>query len=220
MFNFDSRISASMIISHLLLFTLAAVLIVLVPGPNMTFLISCAASYGRQTAFMALMGSISALLTLGILTGLGLSSLLKAVPYLYDALKIAGAFYFFWLAYKSIFKPANTGSSRSLSAVYSHGLAFRNGYFTNILNPKAAAFYVAIFPQFFIPGLGFLVLQGVALSLVHALVSLAINGSIILSVHHMSARFKESPGIKSFKKWGTATIFTAFGIRMLLQKSN
>jgi threonine/homoserine/homoserine lactone efflux protein len=209
-----------MILSHILLFTLAAVLIVLVPGPNMTFLITCAANYGRRTAILALLGSNAALLTLGILTGLGLSSLLMAVPLVYDGLKIAGAFYFFWLAFKSIFLKVNSLDENQVSSVYSDPVAFRNGYLTNILNPKAAVFYVAIFPQFLIPGLGYMVLQGTALSLVHAAVSFTINSIIIISVNHMSARFKESRKVHLLKKWGTAIIFTAFGIRMLMQKNN
>jgi threonine/homoserine/homoserine lactone efflux protein len=208
------------ILQHILAFALAAVLIVIVPGPNMSFLIHCAINQGKKTAILALLGSNTALLTLGLLTGLGLNSLLKAVPIVYDVLKVSGAFYFFWLAYKSIFLSKERGDEKDKTPEYGAKKAFQNGYLTNILNPKAAAFYIAIFPQFFIPKLGYLVIQGLVLSLIHALVSFTINNAIIYSVSQMAVRIKASSKVQNLKKWGSAIIFTAFGIRMLMQKNN
>jgi threonine/homoserine/homoserine lactone efflux protein len=207
-------------IHHLLAFAIAAFLIVIIPGPNMTFLITCAATQNRKIALFALLGSISALLTLGILTGLGLSTLIKTVPILYESLKIAGAVYFFWLAWKNISAKQISPENTIVTVLFSDRQAYKAGYFTNLLNPKAAAFYVAIFPQFMDPHLGSMVLQGAALGMVHGLVSLTVNSTIIYSVSRLSSRFQEGNKFRSIKKWGTAILFTAFGIRILMQENN
>jgi len=201
-------------------FAIAAFLIVIVPGPNMTYLISCAISQGKKGAIFALLGSNAALLTLGIITGMGLSTLLKSVPVIYEALKIVGAFYLFWLAWKAIQSNKKDKISTVSVPQHSKGTLFKRGYLTNLLNPKSAAFYVAIFPEFLNVHNGYLVLQGAMLGLVHAVVSFIINGTIILFVRQVALRVGSGNKLQVVKKWLTASIFTAFGIRMLLQKNN
>jgi len=186
----------------------------------MTYLISCAISQGKKGAIFALLGSNAALLTLGIITGMGLSTLLKSVPVIYEGLKIVGAFYLFWLAWKAIQSNKKDKISPVSVPLHSKSTLFKRGYLTNLLNPKSAAFYVAIFPEFLNVHNGYLVLQGAMLGLVHAVVSFIINGTIILFVRQVALRVGSGNKLQTVKKWLTASIFTAFGVRMLLQKNN
>lgn len=204
-------------IHDLLAFALAALFIVLVPGPNMTYLISCSASQGKKTAIFALLGSNSALIVLGVLTGLGLNSLLQAVPNIYYGLKIIGAFYFFWLAWKTVRNGKKTENDEIKINKISPLRAYQTGFLTNVLNPKAVVFYIAIFPQFLIPSLGHLVLQGTGLALIHALVSFIVNSTIIFSVNCLAVFFHKSERIKTISRWGIATIFSAFAVRILVK---
>jgi len=207
-------------IHQLLSFSVASFLIVLIPGPNMTFLVSCAATQGKKVAIFGLLGSNAALISLAILTGMGLNTILKAIPMVYDIFKIAGALYLFWLAWKNILFTKTDEDSVTAKEIYSSAKAFRTGYFTNVLNPKAAVFYVAILPEFLNPHLGHLVLQGTLLGLVHAVVSFIVNLCIISSVREITRRYSFSSKMAKIKKWGTAAVFTAFGIRILMQKGN
>lgn len=205
---------------ELLSFAVAAFLIVLIPGPNMTFLISCAVSKGKKAALFALLGSNAALITLGLVTGLGLSTVLKAVPMIYDVLKVAGAFYLFWLGWKNFFiKKSNDNKEIVDKKQISTTGAFRAGFLTNVLNPKSAAFYVAILPAFLNTHIGYLALQGVMFGCIHAVVSFMVNGCILISVRQITKRYQFGARMAAIKKWSSAIIFTAFGVRMLMQKN-
>jgi threonine/homoserine/homoserine lactone efflux protein len=125
-------------------FIIAAVMIELTPGPNMTWLAVLGASRGRAAALAAVAGIALGLAVAAVVAGLGLSALLYQFPILFEALRWAGTLYLFYLAY-------DAWRDSDDVIVEDEGPLSRNfvqGLFTNALNPKAYLFYAAILPQF------------------------------------------------------------------------
>jgi len=128
----------------MLAFIIAATLIELTPGPNMTWLAVLGATRGRKPALAAVAGICLGLAMAGLVAGLGLTLLFQAFPSLLTALRYAGTFYLFYLAYdawQDSTKPPQV-------AARSHSAFLVQGFVSNALNPKAYLFYAAILPQF------------------------------------------------------------------------
>ena len=128
----------------MLAFIIAATLIELTPGPNMTWLAVLGATRGRKPALAAVAGIGLGLTLAGLVAGLGLTLLFQAFPSLLTALRYAGTFYLFYLAYdawQDSTKPPQV-------AARSHSAFLVQGFVSNALNPKAYLFYAAILPQF------------------------------------------------------------------------
>lgn len=132
--------------SPLIAFVLTSLIIEMTPGPNMAYLAVLGASRGRIAGFAAVLGVALGLALLGIAVGLGAGSLILNNHFAYESLRWAGALYLCWLAYdswKEGRQPIETVSvSQSLL------VQFRRGFVTNLLNPKAALFFIAVAPEF------------------------------------------------------------------------
>ncbi|KJZ20705.1 LysE family translocator [Loktanella sp. S4079] len=163
-------------ISVLMAFAGTAMLIELTPGPNMVYLAVVAASQGRRLGFAAVAGVALGLALVGIAAALGLAALINASPVFYQALRFGGVGYMLWLAWD-----AWRDADEPVQQV-AHGIAartyFRRGLITNLLNPKAAVFYVAILPSFVDPALP-VVPQTLALSAVFVAVATIIHALIV-----------------------------------------
>ena len=165
-------------IDHLGAFALTALLIELTPGPNMAYLAVLSASYGRLAGLAAVVGVALGLLCVGLAAALGLAALISQSWLLYEALRWAGVAYLLWLAWSSWRDAAtNDGSDTNGDGLYK--AVFIRGLFTNLLNPKAALFYIAVLPAFIDPARAVLA-QTVTLSLVYVAVATAIHASIVV----------------------------------------
>lgn len=157
-------------------FLLAALLIELTPGPNMAWLALTAATEGRRAGFAAVAGIALGLGVLGGLSAFGLARLAEASPLAFDLLGYAGAAYLLWLAWEAwrdagVAGPGVAGA-RSAVAWFRHGLAI------NLLNPKAALFFVTILPGFVAPGAG-LASSVFALSAAYVAIATAVHAAIV-----------------------------------------
>ena len=157
----------------LLSFALAATLIELTPGPNMAYLAILSVEQGRRAGLSAVVGVALGLLGAGIAAALGLAALIDLYPPVYDVLRWAGVTYLLWLAWEgwrgSEGPPAETDRLRWADAVY-----FRRGLITNLLNPKAYLFYLAVLPRFIEPTRP-LMAQTIVLSLIYVAIATAIH---------------------------------------------
>jgi threonine/homoserine/homoserine lactone efflux protein len=199
-------------IHSLLGFALVSFGMVMTPGPNMLYLISRSICQGRFAGIFSLGGVVLGFLFYMVAASLGLTVLLFAVPFAYDALKFAGAAYLFWLAWNAI-KPG----SRSVFAVqdlppHSTRRLFLMGLLTNLLNPKIAALYLSLLPQFVRPSAGPIVVQCVFLGAVQIAISFAVNLIIVLSASAVATFFQTKPVWLRIQKWFIGPRTRVFGI--------
>lgn len=165
-----------MLPSALPAFVLTSVLIELTPGPNMAWLALVAATEGRRPGFAAVAGVALGLLLIGIAAAFGLAAMIAATPALYQALRWGGVLYLLWLAWDG-WRDAE-GEAEDGDRGITLARAFRRGLVTNLLNPKAAVFYVAVLPGFTDPGASVLA-ETLILTASYVAVATAIHAGIV-----------------------------------------
>jgi len=128
------------------------------PGPDFVVVMKNSLGAGRKHGIATALGIACALVAHVAYTVLGFSLLLQQSPGLYNAVRFAGAVYLLWLGWNAIRSRARTDETGSgspgqaLPSDRSTLQAFREGFLCNLLNPKAALFFLGIFSQFIGPG--------------------------------------------------------------------
>lgn len=206
-------------VQELLLFALAALVLVLSPGPNMIYLISRTVIQGRKAGVISLFGVICGFLFHILMVSFGLTAVLFAVPFAYTLLKTAGVFYLLYLAYQAI-KPNSKSVFENVGQLsYDQpSKLFSTGFLTNVLNPKVAVFYLSFFPQFIKPGYGSVLIQSFELGLTQVTVSFTVNFIIVLSAAKVAVFFSKNPTWSKIQKWFMAGILSALAVKMALAK--
>ena len=194
---------------------LLALVLVLTPGPNMMYLVSRTLTQGRRAGLISLAGVVLGFFVYLTATNLGLAAVFVAVPELYLSVKIAGAGYLLWLAYRtlrpggvSVFEPAPMAAD-------SPRRLFAMGLMTNLLNPKVAVLYLSLIPQFERPARGHLVLQGFELGLVQISVALVGNLTILLGAAEIARLLRRRPAWMRVQRYVMGTVLGALAIRLV-----
>jgi len=198
----------------LLAFGAAALLMVVTPGPNMIYLVSRSLCQGRRAGVVSLFGVVAGFLVHMLAAAIGLTALFAAVPLAYDALRLAGAAYLLHLAWQAV-KPKGRSmfEARDLPAD-SPARLFLMGFMTNLLNPKIALFYLAVFPQFVSPGHGPVFVQSLQLGLLQILVSFAVNLCIVLSAARLATSLSRHPRWLAAQRYAMGTVLAGLAVRL------
>lgn len=148
-------------IEQLAAFLTASLIVIVVPGPDMMLVLRNTARAGRASALWTAIGIMTGLAILTVAAALGITALLTASPLLFAAVRTAGGFYLLYLgvqALRTYFRlrqqrgdhaaPQTVHISARPAPAGARGASFRQGMLCNLLNPKVAAFYLSLFPQF------------------------------------------------------------------------
>ena len=203
-------------VSTLLAYTLAAILLFITPGPDMTLFVSRTLSQGRAAGFASMAGALAGTLVHTTLVVVGISALIVASPAAFLVLKTFGAGYLVYLAYQAIrygsaFSPETKSGPR-----ISVGKSFSIGIGVNLLNPKVGAFYVAMLPQF-IPAGAPHAAMGLLLAGVHVGEGLVWSAALIGFAALMSG-FLRRPVVRRVLDRVTGAVIVAFGLRLALDR--
>lgn len=203
---------------ELLLFALAALLLVLTPGPNMVYCVSRSLTQGPRAGLLSLAGVIAGFGVHLVAAVAGLTALLAAVPLAFDALRIAGAAYLLWLAWQAV-KPGGVApfETRTLPADSPRKL-FLMGFLTNALNPKVAMFYVSFFPQFLHPERAQWLLQSVTLGTVQIGISALVNAVLVLFAAQVAGFLNRSPQWIRAQRYVMGSVLGLLALKLLTDK--
>lgn len=205
-------------LSDLSLLALAAVVMVLTPGPNMVYLISRSIIQGRVAGIVSLSGVIVGFLVHMLAASLGLTAVFLTVPYAYAVVKFAGPLYLAWLAWQAV-KPGGRSPFEAQALPHDSPMKlFRMGFLTNLLNPKAAVFYMSLLPQFVHPERGNAFLQSVILGVTQISVSFVVNFFIVLSASAIAAFFATKPTWLKVQRYVMATVLGGLAVRLALDR--
>ncbi|WP_027345674.1 LysE family translocator [Hamadaea tsunoensis] len=192
---------------------------VLTPGPNMMYVVSRSIGQGRRAGLISLGGVAVGFIVYIVATALGLSALFAAVPELYLAVKIAGALYIAWLAWKalrpgglSVFTPVEMPEHSPLRL-------FGMGLVTNLLNPKAAVMYASMLPQFLDVRAGHVFWQSMQLGGVQLVVSLTVNAILVLAAGTIAVFLTRRPSWLRMQRYVTGTMLGAIAIKLATDTS-
>jgi threonine/homoserine/homoserine lactone efflux protein len=201
-----------------LLFAGAALLMVLTPGPNMIYLLSRSICQGREAGVISLLGVIAGFLVHMFAAALGLTALFMAVPLAYEALKWAGAAYLLYLAWQAVRPGARSPfEPRTLPDDPPRRL-FAMGFLTNLLNPKIAMFYLAIFPQFVSPDHGSVFVQSLVLGSTQIAISFSVNLAIALSAARLARWFARNPAWLVAQRYVMGFVLAGLAVRLAAEQ--
>lgn len=158
------------------LFTVAAALLLLTPGPAVLYIVARSVEQGRIAGLASVFGITTGTLVHVLASTLGLSALLASSTLAFALVKYAGAGYLIYMGVRRITKRADTPTSPVNLPSRSLGRLYRDGFIVNLLNPKTALFFLAFLPQFVDPSRGAVPFQIASLGLLFTLMGLTSDG--------------------------------------------
>jgi threonine/homoserine/homoserine lactone efflux protein len=204
-------------IATLLGFALVSLGIAVTPGPNMIYLISRSITQGPVAGIVSLGGGALGFVFYMLCAAFGITALLFAVPYAYDALRFAGAAYLLWLAWQAV-KPNGRSpfQVKKLQVDGPHKL-FAMGFVTNLLNPKIAMLYLALLPQFIDPTVGSVLTQSLALGAIQNVISVGVNAMIALAAGAIARFLGTRPTWLLLQRWLMGTVLAGLAVKMAFE---
>jgi threonine/homoserine/homoserine lactone efflux protein len=202
--------------SSLLGFALLALGMVLTPGPNMVYVVSRSICQGRRAGLISLGGVGVAFVVYMLAAALGITSLLMAVPFAYDALRLAGATYLGYLAWQALKPGGRSPFAVQNLPIDSPRRLFAMGFMTNLLNPKVALLYLSLLPQFIDPTSGSVFAQAVLLGTVQIAISLSVNGMLAIAAGSIARFLGTRPVWLAVQRRLMGTMLAGLALRMAL----
>jgi threonine/homoserine/homoserine lactone efflux protein len=196
-------------------YLVAAVILGLTPGPDMTLFLSKTVAQSRAAGLAAFGGAATGLVVHSLLVAAGLSVVLAASATAFTVLKVAGALYLAYLAYDAIAR----GSSLSLErggATEGLGSVYLKGLLVNLLNPKIIAFFVTFLPQFVSPGDPEAPEKLLFLGLAFVVVNVPVCVGLILFAEGLARYLYLSPWATRVVDWLFAGVLGGFAVRLVL----
>jgi threonine/homoserine/homoserine lactone efflux protein len=193
--------------------------LVLTPGPNMIYLVSRSITQGRRAGLISLAGVAAGFGVYLIAATVGLAAVFALVPPVYTALKLAGAAYLLWLAYKAL-KPGGQSvfAPRELPEDPPRRL-FAMGMVTNLLNPKIAVLYISLLPQFVNVSRGHVAAQSLTLGLIQITIALSLNALIVLSAGTVASFLAGRPVWQRVQRYLMGTVLAGLAVRIAVDRS-
>ena len=201
-------------------FTIAALILIITPGPDMTLFLSRALTQGRAAGMAAMLGASSGIIVHTALAALGLSALLAASPNAFLAVKIAGAFYLVWLAVQAIRNGSALALEKTRTVRQPLLKTWLAGVGINLLNPKIVLFFVTFLPQFISVGDPAAAGKLAFLGAYFIILSVPLTGLMILAADRFSAALRANPRVTRFIDFLFAGIFGAFAVRILMTRTS
>ncbi|MCT2593188.1 LysE family translocator [Streptomyces sp. N2-109] len=198
--------------ARLLAFCAASLALILVPGPNLVYIVTHSVAHGRRTGLVSVLGVESATLVHLAAAVFGVSALITRSETAFATVKYAGAAYLLVLGVRALRQrgsSALTGGGEHASAVR----VFREGALVNLLNPKVTLFFLAFFPQFVDNGAGTGVAraQMLTLSVVFLTLSVTLDATYALAGGALSGWLHSRPGVLGRQHLAVGGVYLALG---------
>jgi threonine/homoserine/homoserine lactone efflux protein len=196
-------------------FLVFATVLVLVPGPDFAVVLKNTLSGGRRRGWWATVGVVSANTVQGVAAATGLGALITASQPVFEAIRWAGIAYLAFLALQALrsavrgrYPPFEDGGAADRGHLTA---GWRQGFLSNITNPKVLVFYLAVLPQFLGPEVGLSVLLALALS--HAALSLVYLTLLVLGLARARRLLSRRPVRRALDAL-TGVALLGFGVRL------
>jgi threonine/homoserine/homoserine lactone efflux protein len=194
----------------LLVFSAAALALIVVPGPAVLYIVAQSLDRGRLAGVVSALGVATGGLVHVAAATIGLSSLLVSSATAFTVVKYAGAAYLIGLGLHTLLVrrvdgPAAAPPERRLRRRYAQGVV------VNVLNPKTALFFLAFLPQFVDPAAGSPALQLAVLGLVFVALAVASDSIWALAAGTASTRVRDSRRFLVVQRYVSGSVFVGLG---------
>jgi threonine/homoserine/homoserine lactone efflux protein len=198
-------------------FIAAATVLTITPGLDTAMVLRSAAAGGRRPAVFAAAGICLGCLLWGAAASVGLGALLAASELAYTALKWAGAAYLCYLGLGLVLRPRERFDAIDAAATKLDARSsLRQGFLTNVLNPKVGVFYITFLPQFIPRGVDVIPFS-MLLAAIHVALSLVWFAALIAVTAPLGRLLRRPRAVRALDRL-TGGVFLAFGVRLALSK--
>ncbi|WP_431045536.1 LysE family translocator [Streptomyces sp. P1-3] len=199
--------------SRLLAFVAASLVLILVPGPNLVYVLTRSVSQGRRAGLCSALGVEAGTLVHIAAAAFGLSALIARSDVAYAILKYAGAAYLVHLGVRAIRRPSALDLSGT-AAPTPLVRVFRAGVLVNVLNPKVALFFLAFLPQFVSADAGTAAARGhmLVLGAVFFAIALVLDVAYALAGGLLSAWLRGRPRILRRQPLVVGAVYICLGL--------
>jgi len=182
-------------LDNLLAFTVAALVLIVIPGPAVLFSVGRTLSLGRTGGLLSVLGVSLALIPIVGLVAIGVGAVVAQSAALFTTLKIVGALYLMFLGVQAIRhrKDAAAAAAQPETVARSPFRQLLEGFVVGVTNPKTIAFFVAVLPQFIDVDAGAPAVQMMVLGLVFAVLALISDSAWVLAAAAARTWFAKSP---------------------------
>lgn len=216
-----------MALDQLLLFVAAGVLLNLTPGPDVLYIVNHALRSGARAGMVAALGITAGCFVHIIAAAVGVSALMAASSTAFTALKWVGAAYLVYVGLRLLLSRGGSAMQLEAAGAYSTGARdqfgyqsiFLRGFWTNVLNPKVALFFLAFVPQFIAPAITNKPLAFLLLGLLFNFNGLWVNIGWALAAAWLASRASLVQRSLHWLDRFAGAMFVAFGIKLALTES-
>lgn len=179
-------------LDSLVAFTIASVVIIVIPGPSVLFVIGRSLSLGRRAGVLSVVGNALGTVPAVLAVAFGVGAIVASSVVAFTVIKIVGAAYLVWLGIQAI-RHRHDHAPDAGRAPASAGKLLRQGFIVGLTNPKTIAFFVAVLPQFVVPSAGPVWAQLLLLGLTFQALALICDSVWALAAGTARAWFARSP---------------------------
>ena len=187
------------------------------PGPDNIYVVMQSITHGKKYGLATVCGLMTGCLIHTTIVAFGVSVLIKENEWLFFGIKLLGASYLLYLAYK-VFKSADHISLGEENAVPKKSLAqlFKQGFIMNVLNPKVSLFFLSFFPAFLFSQTLSSVTQFYILGGLFMLTSFVIFSGLAFLSGSISSYLKQNSNVGFILKWLQIIVFVAIAVYLLI----
>jgi threonine/homoserine/homoserine lactone efflux protein len=198
-------------LTYLALFLLAALGLLIIPGPAVLYIITRSVEQGKRAGFASVLGVELAGLIHTVAAALGLSALLLASALAFSIVKYLGAAYLIYLGIRTLLArektiEVHTALPRSASRL------FAQGFLVNLLNPKTALFFYAFLPQFVDPARGAVIEQILLFGTLFVSLAFCTDSLYALLGSTIGGLFRRSALLRRVQRYVTGGIYIVLGL--------
>ena len=210
--------------STLALFGVAAIILLVIPGPAVLYIVSRSVDQGRAAGLASVAGVHVGTLLHVAAAALGLSALLVSSATAYHTVRWLGAAYLIWLGARRLLAKDEDGDGAAAgpgpgSRRVGLGRIFAQGVVVNVLNPKTALFFFAFLPQFVDTARGSVPFQVLVFGVAFVLLGLASDGTYALLASTGAGWLRRRPGVARASRLVSGGVLISLGVTTALAGS-
>lgn len=206
-------------------FLVMCILLIILPGPDTAIATKNTLTVNRKGGLQTILGSCCGLLIHTCAAVIGLSAIIVKSAYIFAVLKYIGAVYLCYLGIKTLWTLRSIRTQSpvvqdevSMDHKYSHQSCFKQGFLTNVTNPKVAVFFLTFLPQF-VDGTSGTFLPFLIMGLIYTALTVLWFVFYVYLLDRISA-FMKRPATKAVVEGLTGAVLIGFGIKLALEKAH
>lgn len=198
----------------LLMFCVTVLPLIFTPGPDILYITTRGIAQGRRAALISTSGVCAGYLVHTMMAVVGLTAILYASEFLFNAVRYVGAAYLLYLGIKTLRSKAQF-EIRENDQAHDPRWLFLTGMATSVMNPKGILLFFAYLPQFASPEAGSVPMQLFIVGTMFTLMCGIVYGIYACFSSAIGHRLSQAPRFADAMRWVTASVLMGLGLRLL-----